>query len=927
MIASRHLLSFALPFVVLLGCAPTYVGWLAGTTADGREVPRTGDSLRILREGKAVGPAESTLEYGDVVETSAEHGTMLAFMRTRVGLRPATRVVVSKARGLTLELERGEAIVAGGDGSVSQVATRELTANFQRDGRLSVRCDAGGTVLTTFARETRIALSGPGAADRAVTLPPYRRLRVDADGAHRIEEATPQEWNEIVRWSNGLETERQRWVLPVVVGMRRDAAEQLLQGSGASATLQHRPAPPDSVDIVLEQRPALGDIAGTVTLWVGATAIQVPDLSGLDAGAAQVELARRKLHAGTVTEELRADDEAQRVLSQAPAAGAQVLEDAAVDYVVSAPARRMPDLVGLSRREVEIRLSRSDLTLGAETTRHSASVAKGRVLSQATAAGALVRRGGAVSVVFSAGTLPAPTLEQPGHRVVVNADARGGVHFEWQDVAHATEYEVVVEHPRDSAALVGHTGTSGFLGKPAWERDWTEAYSWRVRGKADGEWGQWSNTWLFQYEPPDVHLPATETGTDAGALGVALRELGLAPESVEEYSDEVPAGRVVRVEPPAHGRFKPADRVVLVVSKGMRPETRDRLAREEAARRQAEDDARHHAEAAEAARLAADRSAAEAIEAAKAARLAALEPKLEHERSYAAARARIDAGDYHGALPILAQAAADFESDQRGLGNQVRAISGDMIQATWALVAWHVGDLATARVRANPDAPLPAEVRAVLEHIDEQFVAPSEPQDLLRGVRGAALQRAVEERRQERRKEEARLEREFRVRQDAQIRPYFAPTLAAIPPPQLAGPSNLRWEHHVYGSDASGQFVPRAADPSFLRILWDPVPGAIGYRVMVVMTPSEGDWQGKNSLLTTDRLRPDSPDRGLSATFGIAQTAQTRETAATSIDIDVPSRFWGLADRQRSYPMAWFRIAAVYETGMSSLCTPWIWPR
>ncbi|HXI31461.1 MAG TPA: PASTA domain-containing protein, partial [Vicinamibacterales bacterium] len=111
------------------------------------------------------------------------------------------------------------------------------------------------------------------------------------------------------------------------------------------------------------------------------------------------------------------------VISQTPAAGAQVASGSAVALVVSSgPAPvTVPNVVGLTQAAASTAITGAGLTVGTITTASSATVPAGSVISQTPVAGGQIAPGGAVSLVVSSGpAVGSPTVDQ-----VVFSDGAG----------------------------------------------------------------------------------------------------------------------------------------------------------------------------------------------------------------------------------------------------------------------------------------------------------------------------------------------------------------------------------------------------------------------------------------------------------------------------------------------------------------------
>jgi beta-lactam-binding protein with PASTA domain len=134
----------------------------------------------------------------------------------------------------------------------------------------------------------------------------------------------------------------------------------------------------------------------------------VPDVAGIDVGAARVQLQQAKL--GVVVIERQAQKPARTVLGQRPAPGAKVVQGSTVTLVVSRgkPATQVPNVVGMRLPAAEKLLSSLKL---ASTVRGTQSQAQpGTVLAEQPPAGARAKVGtNVVLVVAKAATTTTAT--------------------------------------------------------------------------------------------------------------------------------------------------------------------------------------------------------------------------------------------------------------------------------------------------------------------------------------------------------------------------------------------------------------------------------------------------------------------------------------------------------------------------------------
>jgi hypothetical protein len=142
------------------------------------------------------------------------------------------------------------------------------------------------------------------------------------------------------------------------------------------------------------------------------TTVPVPDVVSLAQADAEAAIAAAGLAVGTVTTQNSNTVPTADVISQSPAAPAQVAPGSAVNLVVSSgPAQTsvtVTDVAGLTQADAEAAITAANLTIGTVATQSSDTVLAGDVISQSPAAGASVASGSAVDLVVSSG----PALDQ-----------------------------------------------------------------------------------------------------------------------------------------------------------------------------------------------------------------------------------------------------------------------------------------------------------------------------------------------------------------------------------------------------------------------------------------------------------------------------------------------------------------------------------
>ncbi len=205
--------------------------------------------------------------------------------------------------------------------------------------------------------------------------------------------------------------------VPDLAGAAADAPEAITSAGltvGEAST-----AYSDSVAAgdVISQDPAAGTEVelGTAVSYVeslGVQTVAVPDLAGAAADAPEA-ITSAGLTVGEASTAYSDSVAAGDVISQDPAAGAEVELGTAVSYVESLGVQTVavPDLAGAAADAPEA-ITSAGLTVGEASTAYSDSVAAGDVISQDPAAGAEVELGTAVSYVESLGvqTVAVPDL-------------------------------------------------------------------------------------------------------------------------------------------------------------------------------------------------------------------------------------------------------------------------------------------------------------------------------------------------------------------------------------------------------------------------------------------------------------------------------------------------------------------------------------
>jgi beta-lactam-binding protein with PASTA domain len=159
-------------------------------------------------------------------------------------------------------------------------------------------------------------------------------------------------------------------VMPNLVGISVDQAQQMLQGQGVGVAIEDRIYSRYPVDAIVRQSPLpnmnvkVGQHAHVV-LSLGPRKVTVPDLEQASLRSAQVLLLREGLQVGEVSSLYLPDTDADTVLQQDPAPGSTGAINPHVDVLVTLgprpPAYVMPSLIGLPYSEAASKLSASGL--------------------------------------------------------------------------------------------------------------------------------------------------------------------------------------------------------------------------------------------------------------------------------------------------------------------------------------------------------------------------------------------------------------------------------------------------------------------------------------------------------------------------------------------------------------------------------------
>jgi len=137
----------------------------------------------------------------------------------------------------------------------------------------------------------------------------------------------------------------------------------------------------------------------------GPSLIPTPDIVGQTEAAAVASLTDAGLTVGAMTEQYSTTVPAGRVISQYPAAGADVNPGSAVDFVLSRGPRMaaVPDVVGQTKANAVSAVEAAGLVVGIVTDKYDPAVPVGRVIAQKPAGNTVALLGAAVNLAVSLG--------------------------------------------------------------------------------------------------------------------------------------------------------------------------------------------------------------------------------------------------------------------------------------------------------------------------------------------------------------------------------------------------------------------------------------------------------------------------------------------------------------------------------------------
>ncbi len=367
---------------------------------------------------------------------------------------------------------------------------------------------------------------------------------------------------------------------------------------------------------VVSQDPAAGttvDVKSSVDYVVslGIEQVEVPDLSGAAADAGQ-KLTAAGLTAGDVSEAYDERIAAGDVVSQDPAAGAQVDMGSSVEYVTSlgpTPLVTVPQVRDLPEGEAASTIEASDLIVAEAIQQSNEKVAEGNAIKTDPAADSEVAMGTGVTLYVSTGSstrtipevrdMPAAeaqaALESEGLTVNVsersNAKVAAGTAVKTepaagQQVDVGTEVTLIVSKGPKPVTVPDVVGAV----RPDAKTTLTDA-GLQVGEVSTVEDSSPANTVLTQDPaaatdvpqgsavdltvsagPPSATIPEVRDMPAAEAQA-ALESEGLTVNVSERSNAKVAAGTAVKTEPAAGQQVDVGTEVTLIVSKGPKPVT------------------------------------------------------------------------------------------------------------------------------------------------------------------------------------------------------------------------------------------------------------------------------------------------------------------------------------------------------------------
>jgi len=190
--------------------------------------------------------------------------------------------------------------------------------------------------------------------------------------------------------------------------------------------------------------------------------VVVPNITGREVSEARAILKDENLRLVVEREIYHENVAINHIVSQDPRPGRQVREHRAIQVVVSKGPEvvQVPDLINLSLRAAELRLSDLELGVGEISYRSTTEVAPDTVVDQSPEPGERMERSGTVDLVVTGTSIPKPTLILPDLRGLQLEVARAEIEnlglapgHTWQDMNEGPKGIVLDQRPRPGAEV------------------------------------------------------------------------------------------------------------------------------------------------------------------------------------------------------------------------------------------------------------------------------------------------------------------------------------------------------------------------------------------------------------------------------------------------------------------------------------------
>ena len=214
--------------------------------------------------------------------------------------------------------------------------------------------------------------------------------------------------------------------VPYVIGLREQAAVDLLEQAGLQADVQHVANADVEKGRVFDQNPKQGtriqkDDAVTILVSTGPPKTSVPDVVGMNYGDAVQALNNANLNAKK--HEVFSQKPAGQVVAQDPPAGEDVVEGTEIVLDVSKGAKQVevPSVVGMTEADARATLEQAGFEVSS-TSAPSDTTPQGNVSDQSPDGGTPATKGSTVSITISSGPSTATVPDEIGQDKQVAID-------------------------------------------------------------------------------------------------------------------------------------------------------------------------------------------------------------------------------------------------------------------------------------------------------------------------------------------------------------------------------------------------------------------------------------------------------------------------------------------------------------------------